>query len=175
MRGVQHQVRVLADLDRADALVDAELRGRVDRDQLEGLFFSEAAVLHRLGGFLVQVSMLFGAVGVDRHGHAALRHQRRVVRRRVVCLDLVGPPVGERRGPGTMLRDFVGDLVALEHVLQRGDAEFEVLGDTQQLQDLVGAIGVRMHETLAFEHLDEWLELQVAPRCGGCSVACLDG
>ena len=174
VRGVDHEVGVLADLDRADALVDAELLGRVERDQLERLFLGEAAVLHRLGRFLVQVPVLLGAVGVDRDEHAALRHQRRVVGDGVVRLDLVGPPVGERRGAGAVLRDLVGDLVALEHVLQRGDAEAEFLGDAQQLQDLVGAVGVRVHEALALEHLDQRLELEVARRRDGRAIARLD-
>ena len=69
-----------------------------------------------------------------------------------------------------MCRDLVGDLVALEHVLQRRDPEAELLGQPQQHQDLVGAIAVRVHEALALEDLHERLELQIAPGFDGRRV-----
>ena len=50
------------------------------------------------------------------------RHERHVVRNRVPRFDLVRPHVGERRCAGAVLRDLVGDLVALEHVLEGLDA-----------------------------------------------------
>ena len=63
-----------------------------------------------------------------------------------------------------MRRDLLRDLVALEHVLEGGDLEAHLVGEADQHQDLVGAVAVRVHEALAFEDLDERVELQIAPR-----------
>ena len=59
---------------------------------------------------------------------------------------------------------FLRDLVPFEHVLQRLDLEAHLVGESQQHQDLVGAVAVRVHETLALEDLHERLELQIARR-----------
>ena len=63
-----------------------------------------------------------------------------------------------------MRGDLLRHLVALEHVLERRDLEAHLLGQADQHQDLVGAIAVRVDEALALEHLDQRLELQIAPR-----------
>ena len=63
-----------------------------------------------------------------------------------------------------MRGDLLGDLVALEHVLEGRDLEAHLVGEPDQHQDLVGAVAVRVHEPLAFEDLDQRLELQIAAR-----------
>ena len=63
-----------------------------------------------------------------------------------------------------MRGNFLGHLVALEHVLERRDLETELLGNAQHHQDFVGAVRVRVHEAFAFENLDQRLELQVTAR-----------
>ena len=157
-------VGVLADLERADAVVDAQLLRGVDRDERERFVFGQPAPLDRLRRLGVQVPRQLGVVGVDRRDDAFARHQRGVVRDRVDRFDLVAPPVGEGRRAGAVRGDLLRHLVALEHVLERGDLEAELVGDAEQHQDLVGAIRMRVDEALAFEDLDERLELQVAPR-----------
>ena len=124
----------------------------------------QAAPAHRLGRFGVQPACVLGAVGVDRDEHALAHHDRGVVRDRVVRLDLVAPPVGERGRAGAVRGDLLRDLVALEHVLEGGDLEAHLLGDPDHHQDLVGAVAVRVDEPLAFEDLDQRFELQVAAR-----------
>ena len=62
---VDDQVGVFANVNRADTLVNAKLDGRIERHQLERFELGEAAVLHGLGGFLVQVRGFLGVVGVD--------------------------------------------------------------------------------------------------------------
>ena len=137
-----HDVGVLADFERADAVVDLELLRRIDRHKRKRFVFGEPAPVHALRRFGVEAARVFGAVGVDRHQHAALVHDGGVIGNGVFGLDLVGPPVGERRAADAVLRHLVGDLVAFEHVLERRDLEAHLLGQTHQHQRFVGAIGM---------------------------------
>src|SRR5208282_5694554 len=161
---VNHQVGVLAGFDGADALVDAQLDGRIDGDQAQGLVFGEPAILHHLRGFLVQVPGFLGVVGIDGYDDAAARHDRRVVGNGLVGLDLVGPPVGKRGGARAVLGDFVGHAVSLEYVLERVDTEAELLRQPHELQHFVSAVTVGVDPALPFQHFHERVELQVAPR-----------
>ena len=157
------EIRILADLDRAHPLVDAELLRGIDRHHLERLVFGDAAVTDRLRGLPVETSRQFVGVGVERDEHAVTRHDRGVIGDRVVGLHLVGPPVGEGRSAGPVLGDLGGDLVALEHVLEGGDLEAHLVRDVDEHQDFIGAVRVRVDETLAFQNLLERLHLQVFP------------
>src|SRR5437763_16885215 len=49
---VNRQVGIFSDINRANALVDAELHRRIQRDHLQRFVVREAAELHALGGFL---------------------------------------------------------------------------------------------------------------------------
>ena len=60
-----------------------------------------------------------------------------------------------------MGRDLVRHAVALQHVLQRGDPESELLRQPQQLEDFVGPVAVGVHQALALQNLDQRLEFQV--------------
>ena len=165
MRREDGEVPVLADLDRPDPIVDAEVVGRVQGDHLEGVLFGHAAVLDRLGGFHVHPPDPLVRVRVQRDGHAALVHDRHVVGDGVPRLHLVAPEIRERARARAMGRDLVGHLVALEHVLQRPDPEPEVFRDPQQHQDLVGAVRVGVNEDVARQDLGQRFEPEVAPRC----------
>ena len=101
-------------------LVDAELLRGIDRDELQRLVLRRAAVFHGLGRFEVQPARVVGRIGVEGNEHAAFAHDAAGVRDRVIDLELVGPPIGEGGSARAVLRDFVGDLVAFEDVLQRG-------------------------------------------------------
>ena len=158
------EIGVLADFDRADAVVDPQLLRRVDRHHRERLIVGDVAVAHGLGRLHVQPPRLLGVVGVDRDEHALVRHQRGVVRNGVGRFHLVAPPVGEGGRAGAVRGDLLGHLVALEHVLEGGDLEAHLVGEADQHQDLVGAIAVRVNQALAFEHLDQRVELQIAAR-----------
>ena len=83
---------------------------------------------------------MLGAVGVHRHDHAFARHERGVLGNRVDRLDLVAPPVGEGRGACAVRSDFLCDLVALEHVLERRHLEAEFIRNPDQHEDFVGAV-----------------------------------
>src|SRR5690606_21304483 len=58
--------------------------------------------------------------------------------------------------------DRLGDLVALEAVLERADPEAELPGEPAQHQDLVLAVAVAVHEALAEQDLTERVELEIA-------------
>ena len=167
MRGPHGDVPVLARFERSDAAVDPQLFGGVDRHQRERLVLRQPAVFHGLGGFGVQAARQFGIVGIDRDEDALAHHDRGVVRRGVCGLHLVAPPVGEGGAAGAVRGDFLGDAISLQHVLERRDAEAHLLGQPDQHQGFVGAVGVRVDQPFAFEHLDERLELQVAARRNG--------
>ena len=48
-------------------------------------------------------------------------------------------------------------------MLQGGDAEAHLLGDAEELENLVGPIAVRVDQSLALQDLDQRLELEVPP------------
>ena len=160
---VEHEIGVFADLDRAHAVVDAELDGGIQGHRRERRNFVHAAPLDGLGRLLVEMTHLFGTVGIDRHDDATLGHQRGSMRNRVVGFDFVAPPIREGRGAGTVGSDLVGDLVAFEHVLEGGDLEAELFGQAQQLENLVGPVAMRVHQPLAVQDLDQPLQLEVTP------------
>ena len=63
-----------------------------------------------------------------------------------------------------MRGDLFCHLVTFEDVLTGRDLEAHFVSQADEHQDLVGAIAVSMDEPLAFEHLDERIELKIAPR-----------
>ena len=157
-------VGVFADFDRADSILNAELNRRIERDKFQRLFFSEIAPVHRFRCFDVQPAGAFVGVGVHRNNHTRARHDRGVVRNRVVSFDLVGPRVGKDRSAGSVRGDLFRDLVALEHVLESLDLETKLIGEIDQHQDLARDVAVRVNVAFAFEDLDERLELKISPR-----------
>jgi len=57
--GPDHEVRVFARRERADAVVDFELDSGVERDELECLFFGDAAVLYGFGSLGIEPACEF--------------------------------------------------------------------------------------------------------------------
>jgi len=55
---VDCKVRAFPRLDRPGPLINLELDGRIERDELEGLFFRHAAVFHRFGRFMIAQNKL---------------------------------------------------------------------------------------------------------------------
>ena len=168
-----HKVSVFACLKRARARVDAQLLRRVERDQLERFLRREPAVAHGLGGLHVHAAREFIAVAVEAHDHASALQHGAVPRDRVHHFDLVRPPVAEARRAGAMLGDFGRDLVALEYMLQRCNAEAELLRGTQQHEDFVLAIAVAMHKSRALDDLGNGLELEVFARRHRARARCV--
>ena len=144
-------------------MVDAELPGRVDGDELEGLVRVDAPVANRLRRLGVHAAGELRRIGVEGDQHADIVHEGAVVGNRVHHLDLVRPPVAERAGARAVGGDGVGHLVALEHVLEGPHGEAELVGEADEHEDLVLAVAVAVNDALAVEDLDERVELQVAP------------
>ena len=65
MAAEDRQIGVFADLDRADAAVESQLAGRVERDCLQRVIGMHIAVPHGLGGFEVQVPNQLPIVALD--------------------------------------------------------------------------------------------------------------
>src|SRR5207302_1482616 len=82
----------------------------------------------------------------------------------VVRLKLIAPAIGKDRNTGSALGDLRGDLICLKAMLQCCDAKTKLVRKLQQVQMFVGTIAVTMDQTLAFEHLDERFEFQIASR-----------
>src|SRR5882724_603245 len=62
---VDRQVRVLANVDRADTFVDAQLHRRIDSYQPQRFVVRQPAILHTLRSFLIQMRSFLGVIGVD--------------------------------------------------------------------------------------------------------------
>src|SRR5688500_11264222 len=105
-------IGILPHLDRTDAVLEAKLPGRIDRTELQRFLFREPAVLHGLARVEIEVTRELVRVGVDAGQHAVPNHQRDVVRRRVIRLGLVTPPVDERARARAVLADLLRNLVA---------------------------------------------------------------
>ena len=164
MRRENGNVAVFPNFERSDHLVHAKLFGRIQRHHLERLIGTHVSVAHADAGLLIQATDALVGIGVHGYDHAALGHQRHVVRNRVIGLDLVGPHVGEGGRHGAVPNHLIGDLVTLEHMLKRVHLESEVVGHADQHQDFVGAITVRVHLEIAMQDVDQGLEPEVATR-----------
>ena len=160
----QRQIGLLTDLDRSDQVVDPELDRRIDRHRSQRPDLVHAGITDGLGRFVVEVPHELRRVRLDSADDPSLVEQGSVARHRVVGLDLVGPPVREGRRRRSVSGDLVGDLVALQHVVQGPDAEAEVLRSTQQHQDLVGPVAVAVDDQLALHHLHEGVQANVTAR-----------
>ena len=128
----EDKVGVLADFQRADALVDPQLLGRVQGYKLQGGVRIESSVLDGFGCFVVHMPTEFGVIGVKRHDDSLVMHQSAVVGNRVVDFEFIGPPVREGRGSCTVLGDRIGHFVAFENVLERSDLDAEFIAHANQ-------------------------------------------
>ncbi len=63
-----------------------------------------------------------------------------------------------------MSRDFFGDLVAFQDVLERLNLDAEFIRHIQQHDDLVSAVAVRMHQQFAAQNVGHRVELEIAAR-----------
>ena len=99
---------------------------------------------------------------VERYRHAPVAHERAVVGNRVINLELVSPPIRETRCARAVRRDFVGDLVAFEHVLERADAHAETFHRAQERENFVLPVAVAMNQPFALDDFADGFELEVA-------------
>ncbi len=161
---VDGEIGVLADVNGTGAVINAQLNGGIQSDQLQRVVRGKAAELHALGGFLIELARFLGVVGIDGNDHAALGHQRGVVGNGVVRLHFVSPPIGKRGAARAGCGDLVGDFVTFQDVLEGADFEAEFIRDANEHQDFIGAIAVGVDVALAFEDFNERIEADVAAR-----------
>ena len=161
---INGQVGIFTHVDRAHPFVDSELHGWIQSDHFQRFVVRQAAILHALGGFLIEVRGFLRAVRINGNNHSAAGHQRRIVRNGVISFDFVRPPIRKSRSANSGSGKFVGHFVAFQNVLKGADLEAELLGHAEEHQDFVLAIAMRVHVALAFEHFHERLEFQVAAR-----------
>ena len=94
--------------------------------------------------------------------HAGLFQDRRVLFEQPDHLRLAAGAIDERQRHGNLLlRQHVRDAIALGRVLQH-ELEAELLADADRGQQVVGAVAVEVNRALAFQHLDERFESDVA-------------
>src|SRR5258708_18206079 len=58
----------------------------------------------------------------------------------------------------------VGELVTLEHVLERSDLEVKIVRDAHEHEDFILAVRVTVYDAFAFEDFENSIELQIAAR-----------
>ena len=139
---VNNQIGVFADVNRAAAFIDAQLQRRIQGNQSESFIMSEAAKLHRFCGFLIEVSGLFGIIGIDGNNHAAPGHDGGVVGNGLERFYFVGPPIGKRGSANARGGELVGYFVTFQNVLEGADLEAKLFCNAKQHQDFVFAIAV---------------------------------
>ena len=161
---VDNQIGVFAHIDSAYAFVDAQLHRRINGHHLQGFFTRESAVANALGGFLVQVRGFFCVIGIDGDHHAASGHDRRVIRDGIVGFHFVRPPIRKRGSACSGRGDFVGHFVTFENVLESSHFKTEFLGHTEQHQNFVFTVAVRVHVAFPFQYFDQRIQTQVTAR-----------
>ncbi len=167
MAGPDDEVGVFAGLERADAVVDAELDGGVHGDEVECVLFghvdaAELGVFECFAGFDMHSAGDIVGVGVVGSEQADFVVDWACEWDGVGDFDFVGPPVGEERSADGVLFDDLGDLVGFEAVLEGADFEIELLGDSAEHEDFVLAVGVGVDEAFASEDLGEGFEFEIA-------------
>ena len=167
--GPEHDVRVLARLERADAIVETERPRRIDGDPLDRLvgWDGQAGRLprrHRLGRLLVEALRAGRIVGVHDDAGTGGEEDGGVGLDAVQRFHLEAAPVGPDRAGDLLAREQVGDLVGLDTVVERADLVAELLRDVDHLRHLVGAVAVVVHEDVAAQHLGQRLHREIALR-----------
>src|ERR1700683_2493813 len=113
-----HEIGVLADVNRADVIIHADDPSRIQRDHLQGFFFGGATVTDRLSGFLLAAAGVILGITLNRDAYAFAHSHRSVPRDRVPCILLKAPPVGEGGNSDIVGRDLVGDLVGFGRAME---------------------------------------------------------
>ena len=161
------QVGVLADLDAAGALVEAELLRAVERDRSSSA--SCLAQCRRTSShlaaswYMCRISSLLSDFRQTLTPASCSRAaQLNGMASAASILYAHQSLKGEQLAPCSAISGR--DLVAFQDVLQRPDLEAEAVGHAQQHEDLVGAVAVAMDLQVARQHVGQRLQPQVAAR-----------
>src|SRR5690606_22563120 len=135
MAAPDHEVRIETGTQRADAVLEPEYRRRPARHQRQCVLFADARAQH-LAGLPVHATRDRAVIGVQGSEHTGVEQDLRVVWCAVVRFHLERAPVAPYDGGDAARRQLRRDLVRLESVLQRLDAEAELLRKTDQGEEL---------------------------------------
>src|SRR5688500_2031170 len=155
------EVGILVHIERADARVDAEDLGGVDRHERERLLLGETGA-QRLRRFPVHPAGDLAVVGMQRRQDTGIAKDARIEGGVVERLHLERAPVAPDDRGGAMSRQLRRDLERLHRMMERLDLEFELLGEAHQHQDLILKVAVRPHENVYVQDVDERPQSQLA-------------
>src|SRR6202007_1332134 len=145
----ENEVRVLAYVDGANLVVDADDPGGVEGNHFERFLFGSAAIAHGLGGLLVEAAGEVIRVAFYRDANGFAHRHDRVQRNCVPGCLLVAPPIGEGSDADIFGGEFFGNLIRFQRVVEGANVVAELPGHGDFGFEFVSAIAVDLHQQLS--------------------------
>ena len=80
----------------------------------------------------------------------------------VIGLHLKAPPISPHRRAGAVVREFVGNFVALNGVVETGNFVAKLLAHIHDLHHFIRAVAVHVNQDVAVQNAHERVELEIS-------------